>query len=124
MTGTGRPIAEEDLHAYVDERLDADRRAAVERYLHANPETAERVAAYATQRQVLRTALSARAYDLLPPSLNLSRLLEEKLRRRRRPWRATAAVLLALGLGAGAGWVVGQRSPTGVDEIAREAAMS
>jgi anti-sigma factor RsiW len=124
MTGPGRPIAEEDLHAYVDGLLDAERRAAVERYLQSNAEAAERVAAYAAQRQELRAALAVRARDPIPPNLNLARLLEERLRRRRRPWRAAAAILLAVGLGAGAGWFVGQRPPTGVAAIAREAAMS
>lgn len=124
MTGPGRPIAEEDLHAYVDGLLDVERRAAVERYLQANAEAAERVAAYAAQRQELRAALAARARDPIPPNLNLARLLEESLRRRRRPWRAAAAILLAVGLGAGAGWFVGQRPPAGIAAIAREAAMS
>ncbi|HYZ24821.1 MAG TPA: anti-sigma factor [Rhodopila sp.] len=124
MTGPGRPIAEEDLHAYVDGLLDAERRAAVERYLQSNAEAAERVAAYAAQRQELCAALAVRARDPIPPNLNLARLLEERLRRRRRPWRAAAAILLAVGLGAGAGWFVGQRPPTGVAAIAREAAMS
>lgn len=124
MTGPGRPVAEEDLHAYVDELLDPERRAAVDRYLQGNSEAAERVEAYTAQRQELRAALSARAWDPIPPNLNLGRLLEDRLRRRQRPWRAAAAVLIALSLGAGGGWFVGQRSPTGVAAIAREAAMS
>jgi anti-sigma factor RsiW len=124
MTGAGRPIAEEDLHAFVDGQLDDERRAAVERHLQTHPETSERVAAYAAQRQELRAALSARARDPIPPNLNLARLLEERLRRRRRPWLAAAAIVLALGLGAGAGWFVGRRPTTGIDAIAREAAAS
>ena len=124
VTGPGRPIAEEDLHAYVDGLLDAERRAAVERYLQSSADTAERVTVYTAQRNELRTALAARAHDPIPPNLNLARLLEANLRRRRRPWRAAAAILLAVGLGAGAGWVIGQRPPTGVAAIAREAAMS
>ncbi|HXT81435.1 MAG TPA: anti-sigma factor, partial [Acetobacteraceae bacterium] len=124
MTGPGRPIAEEDLHAYVDGLLDAERRAAVERYLQANAEAAERVAIYVAQRQELRAVLSVRAWDPIPPNLNLARLLEESLRRRRRPWRAAAAILLAAGLGAGAGWIVGQRPATGIRAIAQEGATS
>jgi anti-sigma factor RsiW len=124
VTGPGRPVAEEDLHAYVDGLLDAERRAAVERYLQSSADTAERVALYAAQRQELRAALAARARDPIPPNLNLARLLEANLRRRRRSWRSAAAILLAVGLGAGAGWFIGQRPPTGVAAIAREAAMS
>jgi anti-sigma factor RsiW len=124
MTGTGRPIAEEDLHAFVDGQLDDERRAPVERHLQTHPETSERVAAYSAQRQELRAALSARGRDPIPPNLNLASLLEERLRRRRRPWLAAAAIVLALGLGAGAGWFVGRRPATGIDAIAREAAAS
>jgi len=124
MTDPERPIAEEDLHAYVDGLLDAERRAAVDGHLQADAETAERVGIYAAQRQDLRAALSAGAGEPVPPSLNLGRLLEEKLSQRRRPWRAAAAILLAACLGAGGGWLAGRRPVTGIDAIAREAAMS
>jgi anti-sigma factor RsiW len=124
MTGPGRPIAEEDLHAYVDGVLDEERRAAVERYLQTNAETAERVAVYAAQRNAVRAVLSGRARDPIPPNLNLGRLLEERLRRRRRPWRAAAAVVLAVGVGAGAGWFAGRRPANGIDALAQEAAAS
>jgi anti-sigma factor RsiW len=124
MTGAGHPIAEEDLHAYVDGLLDPERRAAVERYLQTNTETAERVAAYAAQRQELRAALSGRVRDPIPPNLNLARLLEDRLRHRRRPWRAAAVIALAVGLGAGAGWFAGRRPATGITAIAQEAANS
>src|ERR1700760_4483986 len=124
MSGARRPIAEEDLHAFVDGQLDDERRAAVDHYLQTHPETSERVAAYAAQRQELRAALSARARDPIPPNLNLGRLLEERLRRRRRPWLAAAGIVLALSLGAGAGWFAGRRPATGIDAIAREAAAS
>jgi anti-sigma factor RsiW len=124
MTGPGHPIAEEDLHAYVDGFLDAERRAAVERYLQAHADAAERVAAYATQRQELRAALAPLARDPIPPELNLARLLEQRLRRGRPPWRIAAAVLLALGLGSAGGWLVATRAPSGVNLIAQEAAVS
>jgi anti-sigma factor RsiW len=124
MTGPGCPISEEDLHAYVDGFLDDEHRAAVERYLQVQPETAERVAAYVAQRQELRAALSAGAREPIPPQLNLARLVEERLRRRRAPWRAVAAVLLALGLGAGGGWLAGRRPPGGIAALAQEAAAS
>ena len=124
MTGAEHPVAEEDLHAFVDGQLDDERRAAVDHYLQTHPETSERVAAYAAQRRELRAALSGRARDAIPPNLNMARLLEERLRRRRRPWLAAAAVVLALGLGAGAGWFAGRRPAIGIDAIAREAATS
>lgn len=124
MTEPGRPVAEEDLHAYVDGLLDGDRRATVERYLRAHPDAAERVAAYGAQRQELRAAFAALGSEPLPPRLDLARLVEARLTRRHAPWRAAAAVALALGLGGAAGWWAGSRPPTGIDALAREAAAS
>lgn len=106
MNEPERPIAEEDLHAYVDELLDPARRSAVGRYLAVNPVAAERVAAYSAQRDRLRAAFAARASEPIPPALNLSRLVEERLARRRAPWRIAAAVALALGAGTAGGWLV------------------
>jgi anti-sigma factor RsiW len=124
MTGSGRPIAEEDLHAYVDGFLDEERRAVVERYLQTHADTAERVAVYARQRHELRAGLASLARSPIPPDLNLARLLEQRLRRRRAPWRIAAAVLLALAIGGAGGWVAASRTPTGVGLIAQEAAVS
>ena len=121
MTEPGHPITEDDVHAYVDGRLDAERRAAMERYLQGQPEVMVRIAAYHAQRERLRAAYAARASEPIPPSLNVSRLVEERLVRRR-PWRAAAAVVLALGIGAAGGWYLGSRSPPGLDVLAQEAA--
>ena len=71
-----------------------------------NPVAAERVAAYSVQRDRLRAAFAARASEPSPPTLNLSRLIEERLARRRAPWRIAAAVALALGAGSAGGWLV------------------
>jgi len=120
VTEPGHPITEDDVHGYVDGRLDGERRSAVERYLQGRPEVAARVAAYRAQREGLRAAYAARASEPIPPSLNLARLVEERLVRRR-PWRAAAAVALALGIGAAGGWFLGARSPTGLDALAQEA---
>lgn len=124
MSGPGRSIAEEDLHAYVDGLLDEERRAFVGRYLQTHSEAAERVAAYGAQRQELRAALSDLARDPIPPDLNLARLLEARLRRRRTPWPVAATIVLAVGLGAGAGWFAARRPATAVMTIAQEAAAS
>ena len=100
-----RPVSTDDLQAYVDERLDVDRRREVERYLDGQPEQGQQVAAYRAQRAGLREALSPRALEPIPPELNLNRLLEARLARRSLPWwRAAAAILLCLGLGGAAGW--------------------
>ncbi len=105
MAAAERPISTDELHAYVDARLDADRRQAVERYLETEPELARHVAAYRSQRDGLRAAFVPLADNPIPPDLNLDRLLEARLQRRPIWWTAAAVAVLCLGLG-GAGRVV------------------
>lgn len=133
----GRPILEEDLHAYVDEALDAQRRREVREYLAHHPEAAREVEAYALHRQGLRASLAPIAEEPLPPSLNLARLVQEHEQRalqdrhapsRRSPWGMAAVVVFALGLGASAGWSLRGGVPAGGDAgisaLAREATRS
>ena len=106
MSGWEPPIGEDDLHAYVDGQLPPTRRARVQRYLQTNPEESRRVAAWTAQRDALRVVFAARAAAPLPHGLDLSRLTEQRLRRRRVPWLAAASVVLALTIGGGAGWLL------------------
>jgi anti-sigma factor RsiW len=112
VTGAPHPIREEDLHAYVDGQLDPSRRPAVERYLAATPEAAQRAAAYSAQREILRAAFAARATEPLPPQLNMSRLLEERLARRRTSWRMVAAAIALFLAGGVSGWLLHLLPPT------------
>lgn len=107
MTAADRPISEDELHGYVDGRLETARRQEVERYLDAQPELSRRVAAYRAQRDDLRAALASRAAEPIPLELNLSRLLEARLRPRHGWWKVAASMLLCLGLGGAAGWYFG-----------------
>lgn len=50
---SSQPIEENDLQAYVDNRLDPARRTEVETYLAAHPEDAKRVQAYRQQNELL-----------------------------------------------------------------------
>jgi anti-sigma factor RsiW len=52
------PIAEADLHAYIDDQLGVQRRIAVEAYLSRNPEMAARVMSDLRGRDELRLALA------------------------------------------------------------------
>ena len=106
MSGPQPPIAEADLHAFVDNQLPSSRFAAVQRYLYANQQDARRVAAWAAQREALRQALALQAEAPLPPGLDLSRLIETRLRRRHTTWLTAASVLLALALGGAGGWLL------------------
>lgn len=125
MSAPERPIAEEDLHAYVDDQLDPASRAAVARYLEQHPAVAQRVAAYAIQTERLRSAFAARAEEPVPPGLNLSRLVEQRLARRRSSWRIAASVALGIGIGAGGGWSIRSATepgqPSGIAALEHEA---
>jgi len=106
------PVQEDELHAFVDGRLPADRLAAVERYLHANPEEARRINAYMHQRAALRAALLSDV-EPVPPHLRPANILRERVHRSRTTWQFAAGVVLALGLGVGGGWVIwGPASPS------------
>lgn len=100
------PIGEDDLNALVDGRLDPARRAAVESHLAAHPADADRVAAYAAQRDALRAALAFRAAQPIPPRLRLGHLRALRRRAARRRWRIAAAASVLLMLGGGLGWTL------------------
>ena len=123
---SNRPITEDDLHAYVDQLLEPERRAEVTAYLDAHPDVARRVSAFAGQRDLLRSALAPIADEPLPPGLNLSRIIENRRRRPSPIWWAVAAMLF-LSVGGLGGWVVRgsmQASPNGLAALAQEAADS
>ena len=124
---TRRPITEEDLHAYIDRRLDPAREIEVEKYLELHPAEAERIAGYAEQRAALRAALAPFAEEPVPPQLNLASLIEARRAPRFQSWRAAAAAVLLLALGGAGGWALphGAEAPAGgIDALAREAAES
>jgi anti-sigma factor RsiW len=104
VSDPSRPIAEEDLHAWVDGQLDADRQPAVSRYLQDHPDIARRVAVWRGQRGALRAAFAAVSDEPIPSRLQLDRLI--RLARRGAIWRTAASVLLAFGLGSAAGWLL------------------
>jgi anti-sigma factor RsiW len=116
MTAAVRPISEDELQAWVDDRLDAARRQEVDRYLATQPELMRRLTAYQVQRDGLRQAFAMRAAEPIPPELNLGRLIEARLRTRWLPWRVAAAIVLALGIGGAGGWYLG--SPSAPDRTA------
>jgi anti-sigma factor RsiW len=119
MSGPARPIAEEELHAYVDNQLDPERLPAIQRYLQEQPEVAQRVAAYSAQREALRTAFAAVAAEPIPPRLDLEGLIQQRLVRRRGvSWALAASVLLAFILGGAGGWLLHSGMVLSTDNIA------
>jgi anti-sigma factor RsiW len=99
-------VINDDLHAYVDRQLPSERRPVVERFLRAQPESARRVAAYTAQREALCAALDGPTSEPVPARLDPHLLLRHRQSERRSYWRAAAAVLLAIGIGASADWVL------------------
>jgi anti-sigma factor RsiW len=92
------PITEADLQAYADGRLAPERRRAVEAWLAARPEEAERIADYRKLAEALRTAYDPVAGEALPNRFTRARL----------HWRRYALIAswTAIGLlvGGVAGW--------------------
>jgi anti-sigma factor RsiW len=54
MIDNNSPVTEDELHAYVDGELPADRREAIETWLARHPDDAARVAAWRVQADTVR----------------------------------------------------------------------
>jgi anti-sigma factor RsiW len=95
------PISEDELHAFVDGELPADRRADVEAWLAGHPEDAARVSAWRTQAELIQRRYGGIAGEPVAPRFEIDRLT----RATRPRWRlAVAAACLALLVGGAAGW--------------------
>lgn len=104
MTDYLPAVTEEELHAYVDGELPAERRQAVAAWLAAHPEEAAQVAAWLAQAESIRARFGAIAEERVPERLNLD-YLSRHARMGRRAWTtAAAAALIAFVLGSGTGW--------------------
>lgn len=103
MTGTDTPIGEDDLQAYVDGRLGADRRARVEARLADDPVLRDEVEADRRRRDALRAVLAGKAAEPIPPRLRIDALRAELRRRRQRRLTAAAAAVMLFAAGGGLG---------------------
>ena len=95
------PVTEDELHAYVDGELPAERRPAVEAWLAVHPEDASRVNAWRTQAESIKGRYGDIAHEPVPARLELGRL-----RRLERRWTrsAIAAAIAAFLIGGALGW--------------------
>jgi anti-sigma factor RsiW len=95
------PVIEEELHAFVDGELPAERHAVVEQWLATHADDAARVAAWRAQAEAIRARYDAVADEPVPARFDL-----DKLARSRPAWTqlAAAAIILAFVVGGGAGW--------------------
>jgi anti-sigma factor RsiW len=95
------PVIEEELHAFVDGELPAERRAVIEQWLATHADDAARVAAWRAQADAVRARYGAVAGEPVPARHDVQMLARSG---RRRTWLAAAAIVLALLGGGGAGW--------------------
>jgi len=96
------PVTEDELHAYVDNELPAERRGDVEAWLATHPDDAERVRSWRTMADALHARYDAIADEPVPKRLEI-----EQLVRQPRKWiyGAIAAALVAFIAGGGVGWL-------------------
>jgi len=107
-------VSEDELHAYVDGELPAERRGAIESWLTTHPEDAAKVAAWRKQAELIQARYGAVADEKIPPRLDIGRMAC----RRRNPWiaAAAAAALVTFVAGGLIGWTVrGVESPSPSD---------
>ena len=95
-------VGEDELSAYVDGELPADRRAAVEAWIATHLDDAAKVAAWRTQAELIRERYGAVADEAPPQRFNVNRLT----RRSYGAIAAAAAVVAAFVAGGVLGWIV------------------
>ncbi|HXQ05887.1 MAG TPA: anti-sigma factor [Bradyrhizobium sp.] len=102
MTDPQISITEDELHAYVDNELPAERRGDVEAWLAVHPDDAERVQSWRAMAEALHARYDQVADEAVPKRLEI-----ERLERQPRKWLygAIAATLLAFVGGGGVGWL-------------------
>jgi anti-sigma factor RsiW len=102
MTDQNISVTEDELHAYVDNELPAERRGDVEAWLAAHPEDAERVQSWRGMAEALHARYDSIADEAVPKRLEIERLLPKP-----RTWiyGAVAATLAAFIVGGGVGWM-------------------
>jgi anti-sigma factor RsiW len=108
MTDPKIPVTEDELHAFVDNELPAERRGDVEAWLAAHPDDAVRVQSWREIADALHARYDAVINEPVPQRLELERLVRQP---RRWIYGAIAASLVAFVAGGAAGWVAhGARS--------------
>src|SRR5258705_686223 len=100
MTDPNIPVTEDELHAYVDNELPAERRGDVEAWLAAHPDDAARVQSWRAMAEALHARYDQVADEAVPKRLEIERLGQQP---RRWVYGAGAAALAAVLVRGGAG---------------------
>ncbi|MBC7799160.1 MAG: anti-sigma factor [Gemmatimonadaceae bacterium] len=106
MEQTPDPVGEDDLQAFVDGQLGAERHAVIEDYIARHPEAAARVQDYVAQRLLLREALQPKLDEPIPMRLHTVALKTDRAQRWPRLGALAASLALAVMSGGAAGWLV------------------
>ena len=102
MTDRNIPVTEDELHAYVDNELPAERRGDVEAWLATHPDDAERVQSWRAMAEALHARYDSIVDEAVPKRLEIERLVQQP---RRWVVGAIAATMAAFIVGGSAGWV-------------------
>ena len=120
MTDPTIPVTEDELHAYVDNELPAERRSDVASWLETHPADAERVESWRSMAEALHARYDSVSNEPVPQRLEL-----ERLDRRPRHWfyGAVAASLVAFVVGGAVGWVArgAASAPSQLESLTDEA---
>jgi anti-sigma factor RsiW len=96
------PVTEDELHAYVDNELPAERRVDVEAWLASHPDDAGRVQSWRAMADLLHARYDSVADEAVPKRLEIERLVRQP---RKWIYGAVAATLVAFVIGGSVGWV-------------------
>src|SRR4051812_16420594 len=75
MTDPKIPVTEDELHAYVDNELPAERRGDVEAWLSSHPDDAARVQSWRTMAEALHARYDQVLDEAVPKRLEIERLV-------------------------------------------------
>jgi anti-sigma factor RsiW len=112
MSSDNVPPGEDELQAYVDERLDGPRRAAVEAHLARTPELRDRVQAERRNRASLRSQLQDKADEPIPTRLRIANIQAARRARLGRRAGLAAAASAIFVVGVAAGWLANEQRPS------------
>ncbi len=102
MTDPKIPVTEDELHAYIDNELPAERRGDVEAWLAGHPDDAARVQSWRAMAEALHARYDSVADEAVPKRLEIERLVRQP---RKLVYGAIAATLVAFIGGGGVGWL-------------------
>lgn len=119
-----KDLSDNDIHCYVDGRLDPVRRAEVEALIAVDADAAEKARAYREQNKTLHASYDPVLEEPTPDRLRMGSLSQV---RRRAPIGRVAAAVALLALGGSAGWFANaafQGGRNGGTSLARDAVVA